>query len=226
MPNNQEAFDYVSNWDNIIKIWAGKASNNYGNYALYKRDYDDVYQELWVKVLEKAKNLEGTNNDLRDEENQPIVTDICKKAIIDMKRYDEIRNSEMTLNMSGSSQDEEDGNIDQALGNLGYRPHKADMPSEAAFHSLMKQFPEGSKERIYLDFYGNMSGTKINYGSRPPVTNKEEGFTRDALAQQLGYAGVSSNGFKSFEAKMDEYIADYFDIDPYEYERYRKRLAK
>jgi len=208
-----ENFDYVSSWENIIKIWANKAARTDGQYALYNRDYEDIYQELWVKILEAQKSKEGTEEDLRREDNQNKVNTICKLSVIDMKRKDQVRNKEYTVDFTDTGSDEEDSegyNPYASLRAMGFQYDTPDQIDLIDWHNFVEQFPEDSKERRYLDFWATFTGVDPTTKNIPPKTYKNDGWTRENIAKMLGWADSSSGGYRAFEEKMWKLIADYF----------------
>lgn len=177
----------------MIKGIAQKASK-----SLYSRSTEDIEQDLWVKVLE-TEARKGHELDLN------LAGRVCWDYVNDMKDYDQRRNH-FTTDFSGSDESGEGSDSDF----IGAHADKGNYDSDVALDGLFNMFPEGSKERMYLDFWGNETNARPNKNAIPPSSRKNDGFTEDALAKMLGYSSMSSGGYKKFRDKMRGIISDYY----------------
>lgn len=188
---------YQKDLANLIKGVALKASKQ-----LYSRDYEDIEQDLWVKVLE-AEKRKGHQLDLN------LVGKICWDYVKDMIDYDQRRNHYST-DFSGTGNDENTEFADTNF--IGAKADTGEYEPEITLKDLYSQFPEGSKERIYLDFYGNLSGAMPNTRVVPETNRNNDGFSENNLAKMLGFSNSSSSGYKKFRDKMKSIISDYYNL--------------
>lgn len=147
---------------------------------LFDRTPDDIEQDLWVKFLETEKK-KGHELDL------PLIARISWDYVKDMIDYD-IRRSHSTVDLSGTS-DQYDALQDDEGDFLGLRVD-GDFDKDIALNDLYDKFPDPkSKERIFLDFWGNASGAHPNNNpyALPPESRKQGGYTEAKLAKLLGY---------------------------------------
>lgn len=169
---------------------------------MYSRSEEDLRQDLWVKVLETEKRkgyeLEGS-----------MIARICYDYIKDLIDYDQRRNH-INRDYSGTGYVENETSDAEFFGAIA---DKGDYASKMMIDGLYDKFPEGSKERIYLDFWGNYSGVMPNTRAIPPDSRTQDGYTERNLAYMLGYAGPSSGGYRRFRKKMHKIISDYFGLN-------------
>lgn len=189
---NNERFNELNS---LIKGIAKRSA-----YKMYSRSEEDLVQDLWVKVLDTEKR-KGEELDLN------LVARICYDYIKDMIDYDQRRNH-MSADLSGSDEDDEYADTDF----LGLKRDNGNYVSDIMLKDLYNRFPEGSKERIFLDFWGNASGAMPNSRVVPNSTRSNDGYSEQALAKMLGYSGQSSGGYRKFRNKMKDLIADYFGL--------------
>lgn len=180
----------------LIKKIASKASK-----VLYSRDKEDVEQDLWVKFLETEKR-KGYELDL------PLIAKICWDYVNDMRDYDQRRNH-TSLDFSGSDDDSEFADSEF----IGASQDKGDYYNKVNLDNLYSKYPVGSKERIYLDFWGNASGAYPNLdpSATPEHNRSNDGYSENSLARLLGYASSSSQGYRKFRDYMKKEIKDYFN---------------
>lgn len=183
--------------NSIIKGIAKKSASK-----MYSRDEEDLVQDLWVKVLETEKR--------KGQELEPnLVARVCYDYIKDLIDYDQRRNH-TTVDYSGT------GDIETETSDtdfLGVKSDRGEYASEIMLKDLYNKFPEGSKERIFLDFWGNASGAMPNNRAIPPASRTQDGYTENNLAKMLGYASQSSGGYRKFKNKMRQIISDYYDLN-------------
>lgn len=189
---NNERFNELNS---LIKGIAKRSA-----YKMYSRSEEDLVQDLWVKVLDTEKR-KGEELDL------DLVARICYDYIKDMIDYDQRRNH-LTTDLSGSDEDDEYADTDF----LGLKRDNGNYVSDIMLKDLYNRFPEGSKERIFLDFWGNASGAMPNNRVVPKSNRSNDGYSEKALAKMLGYSGQSSGGYRKFRNKMKDLIADYFGL--------------
>lgn len=192
MPDNKT---YQQELVKMIKGIAKKVSPK-----LFSRDTEDIEQDLWVKVLE-AEKRKGHQLDLN------LAAKICYDYVKDMIDYDMRRNHLSSDSIEGTS-DSEDQSGDKIIGAT---QDKGNYASDIDLKDLYNKFPEGSKERIFLDFWGNKSGAVPNTNVIPEKSRENDGYTEGALAKMLGFASASSGGYRRFRDKMKGIISDYLD---------------
>lgn len=171
-------------------------------YKMYSRSEEDLVQDLWVKVLD-AEKRKGKELDL------DLVARICYDYIKDMIDYDQRRNH-YTTDLSGTG-DEDSEFSDTDF--LGLKHDNGNYVSDIMIKDLYDRFPEGSKERIFLDFWGNESGAMPNSHVNPKSNRSNDGYSEQSLAKMLGYSGQSSGGYRKFKNKMKDIISSYFGLD-------------
>lgn len=183
--------------NSIIKGIAKKSA-----YKMYSRSEEDLVQDLWVKVLETEKR--------KGEELDPnLVARVCYDYIKDLIDYDQRRNH-VNIDYSGTGDEETETSDTDFLGAI---PDNGEYSSEIMLKDLYDRFPEGSKERIFLDFWGNASGAMPNNRAVPPTSRTQDGYTENNLAKMLGYASQSSGGYRKFKNKMRQLISDYYELN-------------
>lgn len=186
----------------MIKGIAYKASKQ-----LFDRSPEDIEQDLWVKVLETDKR-KGYEIDLK------LAAKVCWDYIKDMIDYDQ-RRSHSSIDLSGT--DEASGAIegDEGTDFLGITQDKGKYDSDIVLKDLYDKFPDPkSKERIFLDFWGNASGAHPNKNPNalPEVSKQQDGYTESALAKLLGFGSSNHSSYKTFRRKMRNLIADYYGL--------------
>lgn len=191
---NDERFNKLNS---LIKGIAKRSA-----YKMYSRSEEDLAQDLWVKVLETEKR-KGKELDL------DLVAKICYDYIKDLIDYDQRRNH-IAMDLSGTGDSETDFEDSDFVG---IERDSGNYASDVMLKNLYDRFPEGSKERIFLDFWGNASGAMPNDRAIPPSTRSNNGYSEQALAKMLGYAGQSSGGYRKFKDKMKKIISDYYGLN-------------
>lgn len=194
MPENKT---YQQELASMIKGIAKRAS-----YKLFSRDVEDIEQDLWVKVLETEKR-KGHQLDLN------LAAKVCYDYIKDMIDYD-MRRNHLSSDSIENTKDDEDSSGQRIIG---AKQDKGDYASDINLKDLYNQFPEGSKERIFLDFWGNRSGAMPNTNVIPSKSREQDGYTEGALAKMLGFASASSSGYRNFRDRMKKIISDYLNAD-------------
>lgn len=187
--HNQEFYD-------MIKGIARKASKK-----LYNRDVDDIEQDLWVKVLEteerKGKELDAG-----------LAAKICWDYVTDMQRQDIRRQNHVAMSYDPEILDDllDD---EQSSAGASSRRDNGDYDSDLAVQELFDKFPIGSKERMYLDFWGNASGVMPNDRAVPdPTATGQNRYNDKALAKMLGTT-QSNRSYRKFKQKMQDIVMDY-----------------
>lgn len=178
----------------MVKGIARKASKE-----LYDRDVDDIEQDLWVKILD-------TEERKGQELSQGLAAKVCWDYVTDMQRQDIRRKDHIAMSYDPEIVDDLDG--DQFSG-IGSKRDQGDYDSEVALHALYDKFPIGSKERMYLDFWGNASGAMPNTRVIPDSNRSNDGYSEKNLAKMLGFAGQADRGYRKFKKKMKDIILDY-----------------
>lgn len=191
-PNN-----YQEELASMIKGIAKKASRQ-----LFSRDTEDIEQDLWVKVLETEKR-KGGPLDLR------LAGKVCWDYVKDMIDYDQRRNH-YNVDLSGTEDNEQADN-----DFLGLMADKGNYVSDIMVKDLFNQFPIGTQERLFLDFWGNASGAMPNDRAVPPPNRSNDGYSESSLAKMLGYASASSGGYRKFRDKMKKIISSHFGLQDF-----------
>ena len=181
-------------------------------YKFKTKDVDEIAQDLWVHILEKENSL-GQELDL------DLIAKICYDRIVDIQRYDMRRNAIsfeekfentkfVNANAHWACRDEYEDfkNLDKCF----YSESAESCIDRMAMDDLFKIFPEGSKERTFLEFWATATEVK-DFGIRGEG-KYQDGYTESDLAHKLGYAGTASGGYKSFRKKMRNFVAIYFDV--------------
>lgn len=153
-------------------------------YKFKTRSAEDLSQELWIKILEKENSI-GYCLDLN------LIAKICYDAVVDIQRYDMIRNC---LYLE---------EITESLHSL----YPSDNVNKILLNDLINVFPKNSKERYFLEYEYTASRY---YDFLIEGNGKTKGgFTESDLAVKLGYSGTSSGGFKRFKTKMRKFVTKF-----------------
>lgn len=184
--------EYTAEVADIIRGISSKYSYKFKDYDLSR---EDLEQELWVSILE-AEKRKGEQLDAN------LVAKICYDRVKDLISF-YMRRSHVPTPGPASDDDEKEPDY------IG--PSQSESPEELDFNielkNLYNSFPEGSKERIFIDFWGNATGAFPNNRVVPEKTRKNDGFSEDSLAKILGYSGQSSGGYRKFRNKMRNIIS-------------------
>lgn len=198
-----EGSDYDKSFYDMVKGIARKASNKLPN-----RDTDDIEQDLWVKILD-AEERKGKSLD------PGLAAKICWDYITDMQRQDIRRQSHIAMDvdpefidyLDTSDSDDEGGK--SAPSPVGAKRDNGDYLADIAIRDLYDRFPIGSKERMYLDFWGNATDVMPNDRMVPDASRQKDGYSENTLAKMLGYASQASGGYRKFKKKMQDIVRDY-----------------
>lgn len=158
-------------------------------HGLKTASADDMVQDCWMKLMEyNAEN--GKMPDFA------LAKKMCHGAIVDYVRY------EMRRNHYSTDVDEEG---DRAV----WSADSYDLETDVELDALLDMFPEGSKERTYIEFYLEKAGARMT-GATPPSSRNDDGYTDSNLAKMLGFKGTADRQWKTFRNRMREIIADYY----------------
>lgn len=164
-------------------------------YKVFSRSVEEIEQSLWIYILEeelKKGELDGN-----------LVADICYKKIVDMIRYDMNRNS---VDINDETFDESE--VENVALHSKFES-SSNYELKIMVQELMKKFPEGSKERIFLDFWATYADLEDHgYDTRG---SKRQPSPENQLAYYLGYANSGSCGYRSFRNKMREFVKNYME---------------
>lgn len=155
-------------------------------YKFQSRDFDDIYQELWVTVLAREEQVQEDLDDL-------YIYKMCNNHIAEMQRYDMKRNLI---------------SLDIVLDTTEPYSTMNDALEEISIKDLIKSYPEDTPERVYLEYYCTAAGI-IDYGYVPKSKYKE-GFTEDELAKLLGFNSCSNSGYRTLRKSMRDVVNRYF----------------
>lgn len=174
-------------------------------YKFLTKSAEELAQELWLHILEKEAER-GEEMDL------DLVAKICYDKIVDIQRFDARRNAisfdelfEVPEHSSCTTEDYYNDCCELHNGTFT----QPDNLKKIMVDELFKVFPEGSKERLFLEYWGTASGVK-DFGIRGKG-KYGDGYTESDLAHMLGYSGTSSGGYKSFRKKMRIFVLGYFE---------------
>lgn len=180
-------------------------------YKFKTRSAEDLAQELWVKILEKEERL-GYDLDL------DLIAHICYDTIVDIQRYDMKRNSysldeilercaAVESGHSSKTDNQSDDPWTTGTQIFSGKIESTDNVNRILIDELLKVFPEGSKERFFLEYWSTAVRYR-DYGIDGGGKNCD-GFTESDLARQLGFPGTGSYAFKSFRRKMREFVKEF-----------------
>jgi len=159
---------------------------------------DEIAEELIFHLV----NVQSKKDVQLDPDLMAV---ICYRHIVDIQRKG-IRksNNETTVDMSNSNVtgDSEISSVDPAY------MVNTDFCSNLHMKNLFEMFDKDSQEAIFLRFWG----TKIGLIDDPEFDDCKK-FNESELAWKLGYSGTSHRAFKSFRAKMQDFIKKYFLIE-------------
>ena len=185
----------VSQMNDVITGVARRSS-----YKFLTKTAEEISQELWVTVLEKEESS-GKELDL------DLIAKICYDKIVDMQRFDARRNTSSLDQMFEGKDDNEDDEESQ-FGNSNFQ--SPDNMNRVLIEELFNLFPVGSKERIFLEYWGTASGIH-DFGYKGNG-KQNDGYTESDLAKELGFTGTSNRAFKKFRSNMRVIVATYLDI--------------
>lgn len=162
------------------------------SYKFLTKTSEEIAQELWLHVLEKESEA-GRDLDL------DLIARICYNKIVDIQRHDMRRNSTSLESLIEGS--DEDCPFNSQI----------DGPDDmkVMVEDLFRIFPEGSKERLFLEYWGTASGVK-DFGVRGDGIYND-GYTEKDLASKLGFSGASSRDYKNFRNKMRIFVFEFFN---------------
>ena len=192
---NQETYEI---YDKIIK----KTVYDYlRTHGMDSRDAEDYCQDLWMTLLEYQKE----KGELPDYK---LAKTICQRRLIDKIRSS-IRRGHANVDFDNEygSYDDDDSE-DYTYSDTVMLPY-LDAQSRSDINFLLKQFPEDSPERKYLDFYIEKANID-DKGVRPSSGREQDGYTDSNLARSLGFAGTGDRGWKRFKSRMQSIIKDYY----------------
>lgn len=158
---------------------------------------EDTCQDCWMQILEYEKS-HGKFPDYA------LAKTIAQRRTVDSLRREYGKNAHFSLDRtSDDSSDEGAEDHSSWLRDYSNRDN-----FDAELNALKDMFPEGTKERTFLDFYIAKSG--VGDGVIPDKTRSEDGYTDSNLAKMLGFKGTADRGWKKFRDRMKELIADYY----------------
>lgn len=168
-------------------------------YKFLTKTSEELAQDLWLHVLEKEASS-------GKELSLDLIAKICYDKIVDIQRFDARRNS-TSLDQLFNISDDNDESSDPLKCDSFAQP---DDTSRIMVEDLFNLFPEGSKERLFLEYWGTASGVH-DFGIKGDGKHND-GYTESDLAHKLGYAGTASRGYKHFRDKMRVVVIEFLDI--------------
>lgn len=155
---------------------------------------DDMCQDAWMNILEYEKS----HNKFPD---YALAKTMAHRRVVDMLRKEYGSEAHFSLDDNPVDDDDSYASWHEDKGNRD--------EFDADLAELKDMFPEGSKERKFLDFYIAKSGVEDN-GVVPDKTRSDDGYTDSNLAKMLGFHGTADRAWKRFRDRMKEIIADYY----------------
>lgn len=170
---------------------------------------EELAQELWVKILEKEEKV-GHDLDL------DLIARICYDTIVDIQRYNMRRNTlsldDILHRPSGEEVESKCKDNEYDINKIfGTKTEDPSNLNRILIEDLLEVFPEGSKEKFFLEYYCTATGYK-DFGIEGRGKNCE-GYTESDLAKQLGFPGTGSYAFKHFRREMREFIREFLELD-------------
>ena len=183
-------------------------------------DYDTIHQECWVVAMGVIQG-EAANGRLLDNMIKPgWFAQCCFNRIVDLGRYQFRRVNQIPVDPSVF--DRSNTNVDDNYSsgdsiwteardmfwNTGVKPG-SDFDSELNITDIENLFPEGSRERRYveaMEIYANVKQVD------PDVFDSIFTLTasvRNELAWYLGFARSDSSGFRNLERRVRDKIREY-----------------
>lgn len=184
----------VSQMNDVITGIARRSS-----YKFLTKSAEEISQDLWMHILEKEEEA-GKDLDL------DLIAKICYDKIVDMQRFDARRNMS-SLDQMLEGQDDDDDSSSQ-FGNSCFQSPAS--TKRIMIEELFNLFPKGSKERIFLEYWGTAAGIH-DFGYKGNGCHND-GYTESDLAHELGFSGTSNRAFKKFRSNMRVIVATYLDI--------------
>lgn len=183
--------------------------NNLLNAIAYKRKHwfknlsqEDIVSELWIHVLEAIDKygLENINN------LQSFVSNLCKFRLVDMVRQN-VKHDDIPVNPSMYDRCVDvDDNSENSNSTMNQFNHSIDTCQEIEdiedMLSIRSLFPEGSKEREFIEIW-------IKYSGAEPDEVIPESALNYYAAEKLGYANASSSGYKRLRGKVRAVLEEY-----------------
>ena len=169
------------------------------SYKFLTKSAEEISQDLWMCILEKEEEA-GKDLDL------DLIAKICYDKIVDMQRFDARRNTS-SLDQMLEGQDDDDDSSSQFGSSCFQTP---DSTKRIMIEELFSLFPKGSKERIFLEYWGTAAGVH-DFGYKGNGSHND-GYTESDLAHELGFSGTSNRAFKKFRSNMRIVVATYLDI--------------
>ena len=166
-------------------------------YKFKTKSSEELAQELWVHVLEKEEE-KGKELDLN------LVAKICYDRIVDIQRFDARRNASSFEDLEQFMDTDECDTAELRPGTY----NDGNLNDRIMVQDLFKIFPEGSRERTFLEYWGTASG--INDFGYKGDGIYGDGYTEKDLARKLGFASCSNGGYRSFRKKMRVFVIEYF----------------
>ena len=179
--------DTIQEYQKIISNSVWSYIRKTGNDNL---EAEELEQELWMQILE----YNHKNGKLPDYK---LAKTICNNTLVDLTRKG-VRRNHLSYDF------DEEGDRAEWEQDLSQN-----IESDAELNDFLSNFPEGSKERTFFDFYLAKSGAK-DTGIVPELTRSEDGYTDSNLAKMLGFKGTGDRGWKRFRSEMKELARDYF----------------
>ena len=156
---------------------------------------EDLAQSLWIYILDIEEKAQ-------EDLDLSLIAFICYKKIGNIQRR-EMRFNSLYLEDINPNFDTSDRDNYYEFEILNIK-------------EFIEQFPEGSKERIYLEYWAASVNLDILDSSKYIKSEDEAkgkykgGYTEDDLAKTLGYVGCSSSGYKVFRERIRKKVEKYF----------------
>lgn len=181
--------------------------------------FDDIYQECWLKTMEMIQDW-GTIPDLN------LICRSCYNRIFDLGRYqarrvDQLPTDPGSFDWGEDSLTDNDSDkassasnkLQDAILNGSSEKLGSDFESNLIMEEIENLFPEGSKEREFIRELEVYDGLREEFGA--DIYNKlfNRNMTKEnEIARNLGYANISSSGYKSLRWRVRCTVAKFLDI--------------
>lgn len=156
-------------------------------YKFKGLDVDDISQELWLHIL-TTEDRKGCQLD------DDLIAAICYREIVSLQRHEMLRNHyslEVLIETSDWGQED-----------------SSSLEEEIMIKDLYNLFPEGSKEREFLEYWGTYS--RVRDGDYISDGKYNEGFSETDLSKRLGFGDSAHRGYRNFRKEMRKFVAEYF----------------
>ena len=189
-PEQFEALD-----DMIYKICLKKKRR----YEDCKIDFDDAYQEAWVKALQVIDDCGG-------DVNLSLIASCIYNKIEDLCRYQFRRINQVPVDQA-DLENTPDGVYHGTM--VAFNPDE--LETNISIEEIMNLFEKDSKEYEFVEMIAAKVGVVETKDELLEFFKGLEHSLRMEMAWALGYASSSSSGFRGVEWRVRCAVEDYLD---------------